>query len=155
MNKFYRFSPIEDEKTFWKTLQYITIKLEKLSKEILNQQLSINTLKIFPHYPAEYQYLYKLVASLGNPASFNSKTSFYVHVDEKIHGNHIAYLGVRIVDPYRMQVGCGDYEVNDFTSARGKLINSSPFIRDVTDSTKMIEVWHPDVDVLGYVVPAV
>ena len=152
MNGIYRFSPIKDEKTFWEVLTYITIELESLSKEVINQQLPVSTLKIFPHYTEEYSYLYDLISKMGSPAPFNSKTSFYVNVDKEIHGNKINSIGVRIVDPYRMQVGCGDYKVNNFPQLKEKYINNkSTFVREFKGSVEMLELWHSDIDVLGYV----
>lgn len=153
MDKLYRFSPIKDEATLEKAWGYITEQLEILSQEVLHEKLSISILKVFPHYPEEYAYLHTLISKMGPETSYSSETSLYVEIDKEIRGHNITALGVRFVDPYRMQVGCGDYEVDDFTVFRQKHINTSPFIRDVKDSTDMLEIWHPDYDVLGYVIP--
>ncbi len=153
MHRLYTFSPINDEVAFNKVLGYITSELEKLSQELLSQRLPISMLKVFAHYPKEYTYLHNLVSSRGPKASISSDKSLYVHVDETINGYHIKYLGVRIVDPYRMQVGCGDYEVSDFVEFRKKYIHSTQFVRDAKDSVDMIELWHPEFDILGYVIP--
>ena len=64
----------------------------------------------------------------------------------------INYLGIRIVDPYRLQVGCGDYEIENFEIFKEQHLNKSPYIRQFQDK-EMIEVWHPDFDVLGYIIP--
>ncbi|MFS8131402.1 MAG: hypothetical protein ACMG57_05515 [Candidatus Dojkabacteria bacterium] len=152
MNKLYRFSPIKDEKTFKEALSYITTQLESLSKELFQEALPINTVKIFPHYLDEYDYLYKLVKDLGPKASFSSDTSYYAEVDQMVGGYNIKYIGVRIVDPYRLQVGCGDYEIENFKEFREKHSNESKFVRDFRGED-MIEIWHPDYDVLGYIVP--
>ncbi len=151
MDKIYRFSPINNDKSFREVLEYLTSELEKLSKELLNQSLPITTLKVFAHYPDEYDYLYKLISGMGKKASFSSDTSLYVEVNEKIKGYDIKYLGVRIVDPYRLHVGCGDYEIEDFQQFKVTNSNKSQFVRDFTDD--MVELWHPNFDVLGYVVP--
>lgn len=153
MDKIYRFSPIQDKISLKKTWEYISIQLHKLAKEVLHEDLPVTYLKVFAHYPEEYNYLYDYLSKLGEPASFNSDKNFYVHSHQEINNNHIKFFGVRIVDPYRMQVGCGDYEVDDFTAYREKHLGKSPFIRDVKDSTEMLEIWHPDFDVLGYVIP--
>lgn len=149
MDKRYRFSPIKDTQAFDQALIYITGELEKLSKELLGKDLPITTLKVFPHYPEEYDYLYKHIQSLGLAASFNSETSYYAKVDRKILGHDIKFIGVRIVDPYRLHVGCGDYKVEDLEKFK-KEINPSPFIRSFRED--MLELWHPDFDVLGYIV---
>lgn len=155
MNKLYRFSPIKDETTFKQVLEYLTSELEKLAKEILNKSLPITTLKVFPHYPDEYEYLYKLISKMGPKASFSSATSLYVSVNEKINNYNIEYLGVRIVDPYRLQVGCGDYEVDNFAEFKKQIINTSPFIREMKGKNDMLELWHPNFDILGYTVPSI
>lgn len=151
MDKIYRFSPVKNEETITDVLIYLTSELEKLSQELFNKTLPITTLKIFAHYPEEYDYLHKLISNMGPKASFSSDTSLYVEVSKKIKGYSINYLGVRIVDPYRMQVGCGDYEIADFEEFKEENINKSPFVRNFRDD--MVELWHPDFDVLGYIVP--
>lgn len=89
---------------------------------------------------------------MGPKSKYTSQTSFYIDVDKKVNGYQIKLLGLRIVDPYRMQVGCGDYEVDNFQKFRSKHI-SLPFIRDITKYPNMLEIWHPDFDVLGYIIP--
>ena len=153
MNKLYRFSPIHTEKELYIALNYLTVELEKLSASFFSEKLPVTVLKIFAHHPEEYQFLYSYFKAKGKPAIFNTDKNFYVKVSEELHGNHITYMGVRIPDPYRMQVGCGDYEVSDFDNFRSKYINSNQFIRDAKDATKMLEIWNPDSDVLGYVIP--
>ncbi|MBI2034211.1 MAG: hypothetical protein HYT11_00590 [Candidatus Levybacteria bacterium] len=90
---------------------------------------------------------------MGPKSSYSSETSFYVEVDRKINGHHIKLLGLRIVDPYRMQVGCGDYEVSNFHEIKKRYLNSTIYVRDMKRSTDMLEVWHPDFDIFGYLVP--
>jgi hypothetical protein len=150
MQRLYRFSPIESEDTVKSVWEYLSSKLDKLSNLVLNRSLPITTLKIFPHYLKEYDYLHSLISEMGTPATFNSNTSYYSKVDKKINGFDIKYMGVRVVDPYRLHVGCGDYEVEDIEQFKKEFLNSSPYIRSFRDD--MLEIWHPDLDVLGYVV---
>lgn len=153
MKKFYRFSPIKDEKTLEQVFLYITRELEKLSEKIFKENLSIDTLKVFAHYPDEYDYLYNLISKMGPKSDYSSETSFYVEVDKKFRSHNINLLGLRIVDPYRMQVGCGDWSVEKFPEIKEKYLNSNPYVRDMKRATEMLEVWHPDFDILGYIVP--
>lgn len=153
MNNLYHFSPIESEKDLSQVWNYLTSELEKLSRELLFQSLPITTLKVFAHYPEEYYYLYNLISEMGPKASFSSDTSLYVQADKKINGQNIKYLGVRIVDPYRLHVGCGDYELESFEQFKKRNTNTSQFVRSFRDD--MVELWHPDFDVLGYVVPVI
>jgi hypothetical protein len=151
MHKLYRFSPIKTEEDFDKVLEYLVNELENLSLKYFEEKLPINTLKVFAHYPEEYDFLYKLVYKLGPKAVLSSETSYYVNVNKKIKDYKIDYIGLRIVDPYRMQVGCGDYEIKNFNEIKEKFKNTSQYIREFSDD--MIEIWDPDSDVLGYVVP--
>lgn len=148
----YRFSPIQDEEKLQEVWEYIVKELENLSEKVLGEKLPITILKVFPHYPEEYTSLYNIIEKKGSKASFSSDKNLYVVVKEEIEGNQISALGVRVVDPYRMQVGWGDYEVENFAAYRQKHINF-PFVRDAKDSVEMLEIWHPDFDVLGYVIP--
>ncbi len=153
MSAFYRFSPITSEEKLQESLLYLVDELQKLSQKVLDQTLPVSIVKVFAHYPEEYDFLYNLIEKKGPQEPFTSDKNLYVHVDQMIHDQHITSLGVRIVDPYRLQVGCGDYAVPDFAAFREKYITTSPFIRDAKDSTDMLEIWHPDFDVLGYVIP--
>lgn len=152
MNKLYRFSPIISDEDLQKVWNYLTVELQKLSEKVLGEVLPVSILKVFPHYLDEYDYLYKTISEKGPKSSFASDKNLYVDVSEMIEGNKITAIGVRIVDPYRMQVGCGDYEVDNFSEYREKHIKS-PYVRDAKDSVEMLEIWHPDFDVLGYVIP--
>ena len=147
----YRYSPIRDKDKFDEALVYIVTKLDQLAKELVGEVLPIDTVKIFAHYHDEYKYLLNLVTKLGPAAPFNSQTSFYSQTERKIGDHNIKYVGVRVVDPYRMQVGCGDYEVANYNQIRKKHLNKSEFVRDFRG--EMIELWHPDLEVLGYIVP--
>lgn len=151
MKSIYHFSPIKDEKGFEEVLSYLVEELDKLANKLFGRSLPITTLKVFPHYQEEYEYLYDLLSKLGSKASFSSDTSLYVQVNKQIKECGIKYLGVRIVDPYRMQVGCGDYEIENFEEFKKQYLGTSPFIRSFRDD--MLELWHPDFDVLGYIVP--
>lgn len=151
MDKIYRLSPIKNSRELDDVLGYVATNLEKLSEKLFNERLPITTLKIFAHYPKEYKYLHKLISNKGKEASFSSETSLYVETDQKVNKYNIKYLGIRVVDPYRMQVGCGDYEIDNFEEFKKKWLGKSDFIRSFRED--MIEIWHPDFDVLGYVVP--
>lgn len=151
MNDLYRFSPLENESDVSVVWEYLVAELEQLSQTLLDEDLPINTLKIFAHYPEEYDFLYKYISSLGPAAPFNSDTSYYATVERQIGGHGIKYLGVRGVDPYRLHVGCGDYEIANFEEIAEKFAGKSDYVRRFRED--MVEIWHPDFDVLGYIVP--
>ncbi len=151
MSRLYRFSPIKNSADFDLALDYITQELIGLSLKLLGTELPITTLKVFAHYQDEYEFLHNLVSHLGPETPFSSKTSLYVNAIKTIQKHRIEYIGVRIVDPYRLHVGCGDYEIPNFKEFKQENLNKSNFIREFSDD--MIEMWHPDFDILGYVVP--
>jgi len=123
MDRIYRFSPIENEEDIKKVFSYIALELNKLSNKVLGKSLHIDTLKIFAHYSKEFDFIHKYISKLGPKAPFNSETSFYTQVQQKIEGFDIKYLGLRIVDPYRLHVGCGDYyEPKNFENLKKTLV---------------------------------
>jgi hypothetical protein len=153
--KLYRFSPIQSESDCAEALEYIDEKLRELSRLVIEEKLPINTLKIFAHYDDEYAFLKKWVDSIGKNDDAGSATSYYVKPKESmvVHDDAIEYLGIRVPDPYRSQVGCGDYVVSNFDEFRTKYLGKSPYIREVTHQKyQMLELFHPDIDVLGYIV---
>lgn len=151
MDKIYRFSPINNDREMDEVFEYVATNLEKLSEKIFGEILPITTLKVFAHYPDEYTYMNKSILNKGKKASISSDTSLYVETNQKFNKYNIKYLGIRIVDPYRMQVGCGDYEIENFEEFKRKWLGKSDFIRSFRED--MIEIWHPDFDVFGYIVP--
>ena len=153
MEKLYRFSPIYNEKGIEQALEYIVEQLEKLNEKVLKENLPITTIKLFAHYPEEYDYLFGIISKMGPRSKYSSNTSLYIDVDRKIGDQNIKLLGLRIVDPYRIQVGCGNWEIKNFASFKKRHLESSPFVRGMNRDADMLEVWHPDFEILGYAVP--
>ncbi|MCA9337335.1 hypothetical protein KC951_01350 [Candidatus Saccharibacteria bacterium] len=153
--KLYRFSPIKSADTCTEVLEHIQKGLRELSELVLEESLPINTLKIFAHYEDEYKFLKQWVDSIGEAKDEGSSTSYYVEPSEAMTVNNdpIEYVGIRVPDPYRAQVGCGDYVVDSFDKFKTKYLGKSPFIREVAHPKyEMLELFHPDIDVLGYIV---
>ena len=153
----YRFSPIKNSKRCDEALKYIEENLRQLSELVLEVKLPINTLKVFAHYQDEYDFLKSWVDSLGAQKDDNSATSYYVCPNPPfdVNGSSIECIGIRVPDPYRPQVGCGDFVIDNFEEFIAKYLGKSPFIREVSHARyKMLELFHPDIDVLGYIVKA-
>lgn len=126
-----------------------------MSVLVISEKLPVNTLKIFAHYDDEYAFLRQWVDSIGKTENEGSTTSYYVKPSESITINNdpIEYIGIRVPDPYRAQVGCGDYVVHNYEEFKAKYLNTSPYIREVPHQKyEMLELYHPDIDVLGYIV---
>lgn len=151
----YRFSPIQNETDCTRAIEYIQEKLRELSKLVIEEGLPINTLKIFAHYEEEYKFLKQWVDGLGNNEDEGSSTSYYVKPDKQmtINDDPIEYVGIRVPDPYRAQVGCGDFVVDNYEDFKTKYLGRSANIREVPHQKyEMLELFHPDIDVLGYIV---
>lgn len=154
MDRLYRFSPIASEDECQRALEYIQIKLRELSRLVLEEQIPVYTLKIFAHYEGEYEYLLQWANEMGKRDDASSATSYYVKPFEvlKVNDEVVSYLGIRIPDPYRAQVGCGDFIVKNLEDFKKKYIGKK-YIREIEHPVyKMLELYHPDFDVLGYVV---
>lgn len=153
--KLYRFSPLQHEADCEEALAYIDKKLRELSRLVIEEDLPINTLKIFAHYDDEYVFLKKWANSLGKNEDEGSSTSYYVKPNKPmvVNDDPIEYVGIRVPDPYRSHVGCGDYVVDNYDEFVSKYIDKSPYIREVPHQKyQMLELFHPDIDVLGYIV---
>ncbi len=136
-------------------LEYIDRKLRELSELAIAEKLPINTLKIFAHYEDEYKFLRRWADSIGENEDDDSVTSYYVKPSEtlEVNGDPIEYVGIRVPDPYRPQVGCGDFVLSNFEDFKAKYLHKSKFIREVEHAKyQMLEIFHPDIDVLGYIV---
>jgi hypothetical protein len=145
----YRFSPINNPKDFDKAQEYIIDSMLALSTKIFNTQLKVTSVKVFAHYLKEYEYLNTLLLQQGKKSRFSSDTSLYIDTNKSICGQNITLLGIRTVDPYRLHVGCGDFEVENFAQFKRDWLEKTDYVKSFSDD--MLEVWHPKFDILGYV----
>lgn len=151
----YRFSPLKTDEACQEALAYLDEKLRELSSLVIQEKPPVNTLKIFAHYENEYIFLKQWVDSIGRNEDSGSSTSYYVKPFNPmtINDDPIEYIGIRVPDPYRAQVGCGDYVVDNYEEFKAKYLHKSPYIREVPHQKyEMLELYHPDIDVLGYIV---
>jgi hypothetical protein len=159
----YRFSPIENQASLADAIAYVAGECTWLFFNAVGFAPKVKALTIFAHYPDEYDYLVRLLTSLGE--SYNE---YYVKLANpiivevgvlEVNGvpetvvQTIEFLRIRQPDPYRMQVGCCDYEVDDYWDFK-------QFYGFMTDNPRtiertgyeMLEFYDPSSDVLGYVV---
>jgi hypothetical protein len=70
-----------------------------------------------------------------------------------VGGSKLNHIGIRVPDPYRLQVGCGDYDITDperFAALAST--DKQSYVRYFPDMPEtFIELWHPDYDVAGYI----
>ena len=153
MNKLYAFSPITSKEQFDAALRHIVGQAEELSRQLTGTKLSIATVKVFAHYPDEFDYMKTILEDYGKLSAIGRSTSMYAESSLKIGENQIEYVGIRAPDPYRLQTGCVDFKVeNPQEFVRSLPENEYGYIRPFPDMPEaFIELWHPDFDVAGYI----
>lgn len=155
MYKFYRFSPIETEEELQRAILYIATETEILVENIVGVKYPIPYLTVFSHYPKEYEALNKILAQLGKPEPANNGVAVRLAKPIKLADQYIPKIRIREPDPYRPHVGCNDFKVTDYTKFRNKLFSGNKrdnFRVIPRPEYEMIELFHPDYDVLAYVV---
>jgi hypothetical protein len=164
--KLYRFSPVESDDNFRQALEYIHEASHELCLRALGRHLPVaENIGFFSHYRPEYDFLTSIRERLTN-TDVNFHNKYYLLNDElKFPANSSTpaaiykYLYVRRPDPYRAQVGDVDFvlEPDAFQRMKQQLTedpSSNPHARVFPDPRlDMIELHHPDIDVLCYVVP--
>lgn len=149
--KLYRFSPIKSEKELLVAIEYVFDAAGALSQEAIGRRLPVSYLTVFAHYNDEYDALVEVLSGLGKLAEANNGVKVELHDPIK----DVSSLRVRKPDPYRMQVGCCDFAVEDYDAFKQEFLPQSKSLRLITrPDYEMIEFFHPDFDVLGYVVSA-
>lgn len=154
----HKFFPIGSEDQFNEALEYLAAKVGDLLTAVSDERLPVPILKLFAHDTQEYQKILAFVNSHGTKAAVSSSMSHYVNVTSglTVAGTRIKLLGVRKPDATRPQVGCGDYEVDDFDAFAKKILVEQPQYAGAVQNahgSHMIELKHPDFDVIGYVIP--
>ncbi len=161
--KLYRFSPIENEQQLQKAITHIHLACYKLCKESFGRYLpNAGNMGVFCHYDHEYELMTKLREELTE-ASSNLDQKYYrllkpiiIPAEENVPEATYTYLYIRKPDPYRHHVGDIDFylEPEKYIELKQSLLNGKVikgariFERSDLD---LIELYDPDVDVLGYV----
>ena len=153
MSKLYTFSPITSKVQFDEALKYIVENAEELSVQLTGTRLSVETVKVFAHYPEEFRFMKSIIEEYGNLSTIGRSTSIYVDSSLTIGGNQIKNVGIRVPDPYRLQTGCVDFKVENPTEFVKSLPKSEDsYIRPFPDMpNEFVELWHPDFDIAGYI----
>lgn len=151
--KLYRFSPIQTKNELLEAINYVAIKSTELSKKITGNEYPISTLTIFSHYPNEFENLKKIIFDLGELSSENNGPYVRLKTPIELPNNKLEILRVRQPDPYRLHVGCNDFEVPDYEEFKSKFLESNPHNLRLIERPEydMIEFFDPDFDVLSYV----
>jgi hypothetical protein len=161
--KLYRFSPITDKKQLLEAIQYVHVACHRLCRQSFSEYLPVaGNVGIFCHYDSEYEQLTTLRQELTEPSDNVNQKYFRLHepivvpAQDGIPEATYSYLYIRKPDPYRAHVGDVDFFVgiDRYAGLKQSLENGEViagarlFPRADLD---MIELFNPDVDVLGYV----
>ena len=150
----YRFSPIKNEKQLREAVIYITEKTPELAKKIIGKTLPVKSLTIFSHYPDEFGKLSEVTKIIGNFVNENNGPRVTLHEPIIVGGNTITNLRIKKPDPYRMQVGCNDFDVPEYVTFKNEYLSKhSNNLRLIERKDyEMIEFFDPNFDVLAYVI---
>jgi hypothetical protein len=151
--KLYRFSPMQSKQELIEALEYVVTQTSELCRNIITASLPVTSVTIFAHYPNEYERLINILRELGTPQSEVNGFKVVLREPLTVRDNVITHFRIRPPDPYRMQVGCNDFDVKDFTAFRKEYAEAYPHnLRLIQrQDYEMIEFFDPDYDVLAYV----
>jgi hypothetical protein len=153
MDKLYCFSPIKNEDELMEAIHYVAMETVKLGKKTINQEFPIKSVTIFSHFPDEFEKLKEIVFKIGSLQSENHGPYVKLNKPIKVGGSDLQVIRVRQPDPYRMQVGCSDFQVPDFEVFKNKYLDQVKNLRLIKrPEYAMLEFFDPDFDVLAYLV---
>lgn len=151
--KLYRFSPIKSKEELFEAINYTASKTTELCNKVTGYKYPISGLTIFSHYLREFEELKKIALGLGKLDSENNGPYVKLYEPIKLFGNELTLLRVRQPDPYRLHVGCNDFEVSNYEEFKKQYLeaksNNLRLIKRL--EYEMIEFFDPDFDVLAYV----
>lgn len=159
----YRFSPIQTQEEFKEALKHIHFESYKLCKESFGEYLSnAGNIAIFCHYPEEYERLLEIQIELcemsenWNQKYFKFKEPLVMKAVGDVPETIYQYLYIRKPDPYRHHVGDLDFYLSEEEYRQSKKLLENgvemPGARVFPGPhLDMLELYHPDSDVLAYV----
>jgi len=148
----YKFSPIKSEIELQQAISYVYEQAALLSEKVVSQKLLSSYVTIFAHYETEYVKLINITNGWGQSSVVENGIKTTLNSPITIGENSIEELRIRQPDPYRMQVGCCDFTVNNYQSFKASYLPGNKNLRVVTRAAfEMIEFFDPNFDVLAYV----
>ena len=154
MNKLYRFSPIKTEEQLIESIRYIDSQARELSNKIIKKEYPLSSLTIFSHYTDEFEQLKEILFEMGEQQAENNGPYVKLANPLVLRGGALKFVRVRKPDPYRMQVGCCDFNIPNYDEFKSNYLKSNTnklrLIKRV--DYEMIEFFDPDFDILAYVV---
>jgi hypothetical protein len=135
-------------------IRYIVENSTRPSEEIVGKALLIHSVTIFSHSESEFETLKTILSTMGSPYNENNGPRVTLHEPIVVGKNVITHLRIRHPDLERPQVGCNDFDVEDYEAFKAEYLSKFPenLILIQRAEYEMIEFRHPDFDVLAYVV---
>jgi hypothetical protein len=152
--KLYRFSPIKTEDALQKAVSYLIGQETVLAANLIGSALPITFLTVFAHYDDEYDTLSDIIRGWGEMGKANNGVKVRLSKAIRERGQSIEELRIRQPDPYRMQVGCCDFGVDDYSAFKETNLGKRGLRLIERPKYEMIEFFDPDFDVLAYIVSA-
>jgi len=161
--KLYRFSPIENKEQLLEAVQHIHFACYELCKQSFGEYLpNAGNMGVFCHYDDEYERLVAIRKEITEPSDNPEQKYFALYepiviaAKDGVPQTAYTHLYIRRPDPYRHHVGDVDFylEPEQYDELKQSLLNGKQikgarvFPRNDLD---MVELYSPDVDVLGYV----
>ena len=165
--KLYRFSPVEDKEHVLEAIGYVIKQATKLFFNVVGEaNCTIEYATLFAHYNDEYDKIVSVLKMMGELEEANNGVRVKLSEPLEFSGgsvevngemvnisHQIKYVRVRKPDPYRMQVGCVDFEEEDydyFKDLYGMYTRNPRTIE--REQYEMLEFHDPNIDVLAYMV---
>lgn len=163
--KFYRFSPIHSQQQLMQAIEHIHSSCYQLCKKSFGKYYpNAGNMGIFCHYDEEYEFLTELRKQLTEPSEnlnqkyFKLLEPIIIPAQDDIPETTYTHLYIRKPDPYRHHAGDLDFYIDptEYSELKQSLLDGKKiagariFPREDLD---MIELYNPDVDVLGYLSP--
>jgi hypothetical protein len=161
--KLYRLSPIQNENQLLEAITYVHFSCYRLCQRSFGNYLAnAGNIGIFCHYDDEFTKLKQIRGDLCEPTDnpelkyFTLLKPIVMAAKDGIPEIIYTHLYIRKPDPYRSHVGDIDFilDQEEYIELKRAMVNGKPvegarvFERPDLD---MIELYHPDIDVLAYV----
>lgn len=150
----YQFSPIPNKIALTQAVVYVAEHSSQMCERIIGKTLPIHTLTVFTHTDIEFEQLKSVLATMGTPYNENNGPRVTLHESITVGNNTITHLRIRHPDLERPQVGCNDFDVENYETFKSEYLAKHPeyLVLIKRPEYEMIEIRHPDFDVLAYVV---
>lgn len=134
--------------------KYIAEQTTKLCEKVIGRPLPISSLTIFSHTNEEFENFKTSLSSMGVPYNENNGPRITLNEAILVGSNKIIHLRIRKPDAERPQVGCNDFDVENYGDFKNKYLagHQDNLRLIVRPEYEMIEFFDPEFDVLAYVV---